>query len=436
MWLAIVGFAMILSIVYLLLKNKSIPVVIFIVIPLVAAFLAGFSIPEISEYVKKGVSKTTTVAVLFVFSITFFGIMSDTGMFDTLISKLTKKAGKNVIVVALISGVVAICAHLDGATVTTVLVTIPAMLPLYKKLNIRPQLLLLITASAMGVMNLLPWGGPLARTAIVLKMDINELWHHMIPIQIAGIATTLILAFVMILKEIKFHGAGKVLQGHIDITQDVGVKEDENELRRPKLFWFNISLTVAVLALLLTNIFPFYFVFMIGLAIALIVNYPGAKAQKARIRAHAPACLEVVSVMLSAGVLVGILTYSEILTAMTLPILHIVPDAISSYLHLIMGFFALPLGMVLGTDSYFYGLMPLVIEVGKNYELAPLTVASTMLIGKNIALLISPLVPATYLAIGFANVELKDHIKYSFFPLWIASVCMIIFGVIIGLIPV
>ena len=41
-------------------------------------------------------------------------------------------------------------------------------------------------------------------------------------------------------------------------------------------------------------------------------------------------------------------------------------------------------------------------------------VALTMIIGKNVALLTSPLVPATFLAIGLADVELKDHIRLSF----------------------
>ena len=39
--------------------------------------------------------------------------------------------------------------------------------------------------------------------------------------------------------------------------------------------------------------------------------------------------------------------------------------------------------------------------------------ALTMLIGKNLALMVSPLVPATYLAIGLTGTELKDHMKFQ-----------------------
>ena len=59
-----------------------------------------------------------------------------------------------------------------------------------------------------------------------------------------------------------------------------------------------------------------------------------------------------------------------------------------------------------------------------------------MVIGKNLALMVSPLVPATYLAIGLANTELKDHMKYSIPVYWIISVCMLVIGVIFGIIPI
>ncbi len=48
-------------------------------------------------------------------------------------------------------------------------------------------------------MNLLPWGEPVARAA-VLKMDTTDLWHLLIPLQILGIVMTVGLAIVMMLR--------------------------------------------------------------------------------------------------------------------------------------------------------------------------------------------------------------------------------------------
>ncbi|MCJ8343813.1 MAG: citrate:H+ symporter, partial [Cetobacterium sp.] len=80
------------------------------------------------------------------------------------------------------------------------------------------------------------------------------------------------------------------------------------------------------------------------------------------------------------------------------------------------------------------GLMPLAIQVGKNYQITPLTMAIAMSIGKNLSLFISPLVPATFLGIGLVNIDLKDHIKYSFLGLFIVSLIMLIFALIINMI--
>ncbi|WP_319203275.1 citrate:proton symporter [uncultured Ilyobacter sp.] len=434
MLLAVVGFLMLFVMMFLLFKGKTIPLVVFITVPVIAAFIAGFSVPEVVEFIKKGITKTSPMAVLFIFSVTFFGLMSDAGMFDAVVDKLVAKAGTNVVSIAVVTALVAIFSHLDGATVTTVLVTVPAFLPLYRKLNIRPQLLLLIVGAGMGVMNLLPWGGPVARASTVLGMDPNKLWHVMIPVQILGIVTTVTVAVLAAMREVKYHGAGVITHSEEVAVDEVEKKDDKEDLKRPKLLFFNFALTAGVLALLLIDIFPTYFVFMIGCCVALIVNYPDPKEQKRRVKAHAPAALDVSAVMLSAGIMVGVLGKSGMLEAMTKPLLVIIPSALASHLHILLGTVALPLGTMLGTDSYFYGLMPLAIEVGKNYQITGLTMAVAMMIGKNLALFISPLVPATFLGIGLADIELKDHLKYSFGWLWATGMVMLVFAVMIGMI--
>jgi DNA invertase Pin-like site-specific DNA recombinase len=72
----------------------------------------------------------------------------------------------------------------------------------------------------------------------------------------------------------------------------------------------------------------------------------------------------------------------------------------------------------------------------ETYGVAALSTALTMIIGKNLALMVSPLTPATYLAIGLTNTELKDHMKFSIPIYWIVSICMLVIGIIIQIIPV
>ena len=67
------------------------------------------------------------------------------------------------------------------------LIVVQSMLPVYKKMHMRPTTLLRVAVLAMGVLNLMPWAGPTMRAASVLGMEAGQLWGGLIPIQIFGI---------------------------------------------------------------------------------------------------------------------------------------------------------------------------------------------------------------------------------------------------------
>lgn len=429
---AVVGFAMIICIVALLLKGKMSPIVVLTVIPAVAALILGHGPVEIADFIKEGVKTTTNNGILFIFSVIYFGVMSDTGMFDVIVNFLVKKAGNNVIAVTVATAIIATIAHLDGTTATTVLITIPALYPVYKAMKIDTKILLCLTGACMGVMNLLPWGGPVARAATVLSMDANDLWHILIPIQIVGLIFNIVVAVLLGMLAIKQGaGAGKGEK----VEQDQKTKDEEIALRRPKLLIFNLALTIALIAVLSAGLVTSYVAFMIALSLALAVNYPNLKTQDKLVKKHAPAALIISATLFSAGAMVGIFDGTGMLTEMANAIMSIIPGFLGQFIHIIFGILALPLGLCIGTDAYFYGIMPLVIQVGETYGVASLSTALTMVIGKNLALMVSPLVPATYLAIGLTDVELKDHMKFSIPIYWGISIVMLVIGVILGIVP-
>lgn len=429
---ALIGFIMIFLIVFLLLKGKMSPIVVLALIPTIAALLLGFSPQEIARFIKDGISTTTSNGILFIFSVIYFGVMSDTGMFDVIVNFLVKKAGNNVIAVTVATAIIATIAHLDGTTATTVLITIPALYPVYKAMKIDTKILLCLTGACMGVMNLLPWGGPVARAATVLGMDANDLWHILIPIQIVGLVFNIVLAVLLGMLAVK-QGAGAGKGEVVDV--DEKAKDEEDALRRPKLLIFNLLLTIGLIVILSTGYLSSYVAFLLALSIALAVNYPDLKLQDKLIKKHAPAALIISATLFAAGAMVGIFDGTGMLTEMANAMMSIIPDFMGRFIHIVFGIIALPLGLCIGTDAYFYGIMPLVMEVGQSYGVDALNTALTMVIGKNLALMVSPLVPATYLATGLANVELKDHMKFSIPWYWAISVIMIVIGIIFQIIP-
>ena len=438
--LALLGFATIIMIIVLLLRNVTVPALAFIGVSCVSALIlvltGTFTVKEVGDFIKAGVADVHSTAALFIFSVLFFGIMTDAGMFDSIINALMKKVGHNVVGVAIMTCIIAIIGHLDGGGASTFLITIPAMLPIYKKLKMRPTTLLLICVTAMGVMNLLPWGGPTMRAASVLGIEANVLWMRILPMQAVGIVIALFTAFFWGMME-KKRGAGidsTLEMEDYDMLEESASTSELGDLARPKLLFFNIGLTLLVIYCLVFLKVPSYLTFMVGCVIALLVNYPGAKLQNKIIKSHSGPALMMASTILAAGVFLGVLEQSEIMNHMANILASFIPQSMGRFMPLIIGVLSVPLTMLFCTDSYFYGLLPVLISVGNSFGVDPVHTAIAMVVCRNCATFISPVVPATFLGVGLAGVEIKDHIKDSFLWIWGVSLVCLVAGVVLGVI--
>lgn len=437
--LGVMGILMIATIVWALIQSKTNPVPIFVIVPIIAAVIVGFGPQDIFEFIKVGVSKTWSTAVLFIFSIVFFSLMGDVGLFDPMVNWLAKKAGNNIMAVTIATSLIAVIAHMDGALASTLLITIPAMLPVYKKLHIRPVTLLVIIGAAMSIMNLVPWGGPVARTGVVLNADVNALWQELIPLQGIGLVILVVFAGYMGMVE-KRRGAGlnptgeaALLDSTIDEGDNIGPSQaDFDEMKRPKLIWVNLIITLGVIGLCFTKI-PLYGAFMLGLALALIINFPGAKAQSKAIKMHADTALTMPMILLASGVFLGVLSGTKMMESMATLLIGLVPEAIGGHLQTVFGILGVPIGMLLGTDSYFFGLLPLAISVGENFGVDGHSMAMAMLISKNYGVLVTPHAATTFLACGLAGVEIKDMLKFCAPRLFILSLISLACGAMLGL---
>lgn len=461
----ILGLLTIVAIVVTLFKSKTQPAIAFIVYPAILGLIlvlgGRYSFDDLATMIKTGFNSTGPTAALFVFSVLYFGIMTDAGMFDVIIGKLMKLVGDNVIGVAIVTAIIALVGHLDGGGASTFCIVVPAMLPVYKRMHMRPTTLLRIAVLSMGVLNLMPWAGPTMRAASVLGMEAGSLWSTILPIQIFGIVLAIAHAFLAGIQEKKrgagLHGKLAEIEGVVEIEDAAVVEKKDNELARPKLFFFNILLTVAVIAMLIWDVFPSYVPFMLGLSIALFVNYGfSAKMHKKLINLHAGPALMMCSTLMGAAVLMGILTTSigadgaaigkkvMVIPADAIPsvvrclagiISNILPAALGKHLPLIIGILSVPLALAFDTDSYFYGMLPVMIGIGEAFGVNALPIAVAMVVCRNCATFISPMVPATLLGTGLAEVDIKDHIKASFLYVWGFSIICMVFAAIVGIMP-
>jgi CitMHS family citrate-Mg2+:H+ or citrate-Ca2+:H+ symporter len=448
----LLGFLTIICIVVVLFQSKTLPSIAFIAVPMVLGIIlvigGYYTLDDLAALIKSGFGSTGPTAALFVFSVLYFGIMTDAGMFDVIIDKLMGLVGDSVIGVTVMTAVIALIGHLDGGGASTFCIVVPSMLPVYKKMHMRPTTLLRIAVLAMGVLNLMPWAGPTMRAASVLGMEASKLWGTLLPIQIFGIILALAHAVLAGFQEqargAGLHGKLAAEEGEVNVD-DAAAAAQKNELARPKLFIFNIILTLAVIAALIWDVFPSYVPFMVGVAVAILVNYPGQAMQKKIINSHAGPALMMCSTLMGAAVLMGILVKTvttgdgaeipSVVSCMSGIIASILPAALGAHLPLVIGILSVPLALAFDTDSYFYGMLPVMIGIGAEFGIDPLPIAVAMVVCRNCATFISPMVPATLLGTGLADVDIKDHIKASFLYVWGFSIICMIFAIILGIMP-
>ncbi|MGP9043606.1 CitMHS family transporter [Cytobacillus kochii] len=441
MSLSLIGIITIIIIVALLISGKVSPIVAMVIPPIIGAMLAGYSFAEVGGFFESGISSVINVAVMFMFAIIFFGILQDVGLFDPLINKLVSFSNGNIIAVTVGTVLVATVAHLDGSGASTFLLTIPALLPLYKRLKMNPYLLLLLIAGSAGIVNMIPWAGPLGRTASVLEMDVTELWQPLIPIQLIGFVLILSLAVYMGIREkkriTKMYGSLEAAAA-IEVAEDFHDQEAEkaaaNHLARPKLIWVNAILALLVLGVLVSGIIPAGLAFLIGVSIILPINFRTVDEQMARVKAHAPGAMTMASIIIAAGLFLGVLNGTGMLTAIAEDAASILPAFIGPFVHIIVGIFGVPFDLVLSTDAYYFALLPVVDQIASTYGVASLSTAYAMIIGNIVGTFVSPLAPAVWLALGLAGLEMGKHLRYSLFWLWGLSIVLVLTAVVIGVI--
>ena len=431
--LAIIGFVMVVVLIVCLIKKIVIPPLAFILLPTIAALVAGFDPLTVNKFAASGISKMVSTVSLFVFSISFFSLMSDQGVFDPVVNFLIKKAGTNVTAVLCATAAVAVIGHLDGSGATTFIITITAMLPLFKKLKMDNRALMMLVCVAIGVMNVCPWGGPTIRAATVLETDPNVLWHRLLPVQGAMLVITFVVAILQ-------SGIQKRRIKKLGLTaDDSAVEEAKAEDSKPKtssaLQWYNFLIVVAVIVVLMVGWLNPAYTFMLALALTLPFNIKSLKEQNGKLKNYGVAAMSMVVTLFAAGIFTGVLSGTGMLNAMASAVVTVIPPELGRYTHFIVACFAVPLIMCLGTDSFYFGLLPVVVGIASQFGVNPMDVACVLLVAENVGVMISPLSPAMYLGLGLLEIDVGEHIKYSLAWIWSVSILAIVSCIVLGVTP-
>jgi CitMHS family citrate-Mg2+:H+ or citrate-Ca2+:H+ symporter len=432
--LPLLGLVTIVVLLAAILSKRMSPLVALIIVPIAASLIGGFGL-QTSKFVIEGLKSLAPVVGMFVFAILYFGTITDAGTLDPIIDRILRTVGTRPTRIVMGTTLLALLIHLDGSGAVCFLVTIPAMLPLYDRLNMDRRVLAAAASMAAGI-NFLPWTGPMIRASASLHLPISALFNPLIPVQIIGLVFVFGMAFWLGRREEQRLGL-TAAAGNVPMPERE-LSEEQKALRRPRNFWFNIVLTVIVLGsmVVMGEKVPPALVFMVGLCVALLVNYPNVDMQRQRIDAHARAALMMAGILLAAGVFTGVMQGSGMLKAMAQTAVGFVPATMASHIPVVLGFVSMPLSLLFDPDSFYFGVLPVIAEVAGQLGVPAVKIGQAALLGQmTTGFPISPLTPATFLVCGLTGIDLADHQRFTFPLLFGASIVMTIACVVLGIFP-
>lgn len=472
--LVILGFLMIAVFMYLVMAKKATPIATLILVPLIFGAFTGAGL-GMGDMVIEAVANLAPTAALLFFAIIFFGTMIDVGLFDPLIRAILRFAGndpmKLVVGTALLTSIVS----LDGDGSTTFIIVTSAFLPLYLRLGMSPVVLTVVAALSNGVLNTVPWGGSTSRAAAALGVSPIDIFVPMIPAITAGVATVLVLAYLLgrgerkrlgevtldenrrVMGKIRLEEMSTVSAGvagsvaHHDSSPSsthgsamassndfAGPFDEGGHLvrpnARPRLIWINLILTLVVMTVLVIDITEPALIFMVAVALALIINFPKINEQSAQIKEHSSSVISVVGMVFAASVLTGVMNGTGMVEAMAGWLVEIIPDALGPFMAVIAGVLSIPLTFILTNDAFYFGVLPILSETAGHFGIAPVEMARASLVGQALHQS-SPLVASFLLLIGLANVNLGDHFKKVILRGVLVALVMLLVGGLLAAYP-
>ena len=417
---------MLVCFIYCLMTKRLSALTALIVIPTVFALLGGFH-AEMGKFVLTGLKAVAPNGVMLIFAMLYFMVMTEAGMFDPLVNRILRAVHGDPVKIFLGTVLLAFIVALDGDGATIYIIVLSAFMPVYQQLGLSLPMVCCLLLLVSGLGNMVPWGGPTARAATIMHVEMGDLFLPMLPALFACVMWVFVLAWLFGRRErARLGGAVKL--------PEVQAGEAEVRGRGRFIFRMNWLLTVLLIVGLCAEVLPLSYLFMLAACLALMMNFPSLAEQKQQLERHAAPILAVSGIIFAAGVFTGLFTGTGMVSAVGEALLNIIPPSVGPFMAPVTALLSIPMTWMVSNDVFYFGVLPVLADTARHHGISGLEMARASLVGQPVHIL-SPLVASTWMVISMLKLDYGEALRFTF--RWSLVNCFILLAMslLLGLFP-
>lgn len=430
-----------LVVVIACILTKKIPMnFVMFVVPVVCMFALGYNLTEVSGFIMDKISEIfASAGWMLLFGLTYFTMLTETGMFDTIINGFVKLVGNrmNVVIVMAMTTIIGALGYLTANMSTTYLICFPIMIPMFRKFGLNREYAFIICQTAVSAMCFLPWGIGLVVSATMAGCDATELASASIPWGLCFIPVILLQWVYFAWRHKKEHGTlGLPAKAETDGASAEAAAEEEKPNARPKLFWFNLLVFVIVVIALAVFAIPSYLVFVAASIVTAMVNYPKNFDE---IWNKAGLTFFNVAVMLLA-ICFYLAAFNaapadgsmpSMVNALADAMTGIFPEFLLRYMHVIFLLLCVPIIHFVPYQVY-NAMYPLFISVGATFGLDSIAIIAPFVCNLGLATSVTPMNSATYVGCTLCDIDVDHFCNWGGIVMFVSNALVVVIAAVTG----
>lgn len=445
--LALPAMMMIVILLVLIIRSRIPAPVIMMSVPVGFALICGYGMSDtLDRIMAQFHSVMGNMGYMLLFSLIYFQMLTETGMFEQMVQAVLKAVGDkmNVVVVLVLTTVIALAVGLTTNIVAVYLIVFPIVIPLYKKFNMDRIAAVILAQTASCVFAFLPWNYNLTLGVAGTGCDLKELAAASFPWSMCLIPVIALQWIYFSLRHRKEHGtlraemtseAGMTSEAEMtsgaELSSEAGVSGDvpeENLNARPQLFWINTAVFMAVIAALTVFSLPAWFVFCMAAFATTIINY--CKDYAPIWNKCAPAFLNILTMLLAVSAYIAVFTYapeggSSMAEALAAWLIGVVPGSMMRYAAVLF-LLALVLLVRLAPYQISAAMYPMLVSIGAEFGIPAVAIVAPLITCIGLGTGVSPMTASTYVSAELAEVEMDELGRRG-----VGIMCVSLFGVVI-----